>query len=112
MNAIDRQRRMEAFENWRGHHLTRLNTLPDPVRVEVISVTLTRFLGGTHRAMTATEMDECRARAATRLRLQRYRALPILDEFEAARQLNECRAECGLNPKPPVRDRVPAQAAE
>lgn len=110
MTPTERTRRMEAFEQWRARHLDRLQAMPDAVRVEVTSVTLTRFLAGTHRAMSAAEMDECRARAASRLRLQRYGRLS--DDEEGARQLEECRAECGAPPKPPVRSRVPAQAAE
>lgn len=110
MTPGERQRRMEAFESWLRHHGPRLQSLPDLVRAEVTSLTLTRFLDGTHRALSAAEIDECAARAATRLRLQRYGRLT--DDEEGARQLAECRAECGAPPKPPVRGRVPAQAAE
>lgn len=111
MTPADRQRRIEAFEAWRTRYLARLEALPEPVRVELIATTLSRFLSGTHSGTTPQEIDDCRARAATRLRVQRYGRLPD-DPVESRRQLEECRALCGLTTKPPVHGHVPAQAAE
>jgi hypothetical protein len=112
MSPADRERRHAAFATWCERHADRLAALHPDVATEIRSVTLSRILAGTHRAMTAQEIDECRARVASRLRIKRYRALPS-DDAEARRQLEECRAECGLiNEKPPVNGHVPAQAAE